>query len=241
LEAKEISSAQGAFAVKRIVLCIAVLAGLTGAVSAADMPVKAPPPAPVTTWDGIYAGAHFGYLWGRTRVTENGVVTEPNARTDGIVGGVLAGVNWQSGPLVLGLEADIGWSNAHGTGFIAVPVELPNQYDVRWTSYFRARGGFTVTPSTLLFVAGGLAVTDFRFQEGGTVLAPPITGAIYTGWTIGAGIEHILGQITRNAQVLGRLEYLYADFGSKTYVTDDVYTVNFRAQTVRGAVVVKFN
>jgi outer membrane immunogenic protein len=76
--------------------------------SAADMPVKAPPPAPAPlpyNWGGLYLGGHFGYLWGRTRVEEEGVVTEPNAATNGVIGGVLAGYNWQAGPWVFGLEA----------------------------------------------------------------------------------------------------------------------------------------
>ena len=82
------------------------------------MPVKAPPPAPAPlpyNWGGLYLGGHFGYLWGRTRVEEEGVVTEPNAATNGVIGGVLAGYNWQAGPWVFGLEGDFGWTYAHGT------------------------------------------------------------------------------------------------------------------------------
>src|SRR2546428_314652 len=93
-----------------------------GTASAADQRlkqrvVKAPVAAPVLSWTGFYLGGHFGYLWGKTRVEENGVVTDPDASTNGVVGGVLGGYNVQITPsIVAGVEADFGWSNAHGNG-----------------------------------------------------------------------------------------------------------------------------
>jgi outer membrane immunogenic protein len=47
-------------------------------------------------------------ICGATRVEEEGVVTEPNAAAKGVIGGVLAGYNWQAGPLVFGVEGDFG-------------------------------------------------------------------------------------------------------------------------------------
>jgi len=72
---------------------------LTQVALAADMPVKAPAykapiAAPYYDWSEFYVGGHVGYIWGRTRVEEDGVVTEPNASTDGVIGGALAGYNW---------------------------------------------------------------------------------------------------------------------------------------------------
>ena len=88
--------------------------------SAADMPVKAPRPVaappPVYNWTGFYVGGHVGYLWGRTHVEEDGVVTEDGVPTNGVVGGALAGYNWQYNQFVFGLEGDFGWTNANGTG-----------------------------------------------------------------------------------------------------------------------------
>src|SRR5882724_164852 len=116
--------------------------------TAADMPVKAPAYRPVATsyaydWSGFYLGGHVGYLWGKTRVEEDGVITEPGAKTNGVVGGVLAGVNWQTGPAVFGLEGDFGWTNAHGTGRItSITTQAPNTYDLNWTSHVRGRAGY---------------------------------------------------------------------------------------------------
>jgi opacity protein-like surface antigen len=79
-------------------IAAAVLVPVVGAKSvlAADMPVKAPVPKAAKLpydWSGLYLGGHIGYMWGRTRVEEDGVVTEPNAATNGTVGGVLLGYN----------------------------------------------------------------------------------------------------------------------------------------------------
>jgi len=44
------------------------------------MPVKAPPlVSPLLyDWSGPYIGGHLGYLWGRTRVEEDGAIVEDN-------------------------------------------------------------------------------------------------------------------------------------------------------------------
>lgn len=209
---------------------------LTQIAAAADLPMKAPAAAaPIGApynWTGIYAGGHIGYLWGRTRVEEDGVVTEPNAATNGVVGGVLAGANWQSGHFVYGLEGDFGWTNAHGVG-LAAPVVTPNTYDVDWTGHVRGRGGYAFD-NWLIYAAGGLSISHLDFHEGGIALV----NGTYFGWSIGGGVEYA---ITRN--LLGRIEYLYDDFGHKDYVgaTGDPYRIFLTGQTVRGALVWKFN
>jgi outer membrane immunogenic protein len=219
---------------------------LTQVASAADMPVKAPiTKAPIVAprydWSGIYVGGHIGYLWGRTRVEEDGVVTEPGAKTDGVIGGVLAGYNWQNGPVVLGIEGDFGWTHAQGSGeFTLVTTQAPNTYDLNWTSHLRGRAGYAVN-SWLFYVAGGLAVADLDFHEGAITITRipfPTEGGKYFGWSIGGGVEYVF---TRN--LVGRIEYLYDDYGHKDYigVTGDPYRVSLTGQTVRGALAWKFN
>ena len=70
---------------------------------------------------------------------------ESNAATNGGIGGLLAGVNWQNGAFVYGLEADFGWSNAHGSGIAPPPaappvIFVPNQYTINWTTDLRGLG-----------------------------------------------------------------------------------------------------
>jgi len=227
-----------------------ILAALLGATIlnasgalAADLPVKAPiyTKAPAATpyynWSGFYLGGHFGYIWGRTSVEEGGVETEHNASTDGAIGGVLVGYNWQSGAFVYGIEGDIGWTDAHGVGVTpTITITTPNTYDLNWTTHARGRLGYAAN-DWLFYVAGGFALADLTFHEG-TSIDVPVTGGKYYGWSIGGGVEHAF---TRN--VVGRVEYFYDDFGHKDYtgVTGDSYRVSLTGQTVRGALAWKFD
>ena len=228
----------GHFIVKTKLLTIIVAAGLAGhSAFAADVPApvyKAPPPARAYDWSGPYVGGHLGYDWGRTRILDNVVLTEPGAPTNGAVGGLLAGYRWQSGMFVYGLEADIGAANLRGAGLPVIVAVPPNQYFVDWTSAFRGQFGFVILPNTLFFAAGGLALAGFTFQDGATGNK---FGTVLPGWTIGAGIDHAF-----TPNFIGRIEYLYADYGNKTYeiAPGDFYNAAFKAQTLRGALIWKF-
>jgi outer membrane immunogenic protein len=48
------------------------IGGLVGSASAADLPLKAPPPPPVLaySWTGFYVGVHLGGAWGRKEFSE---------------------------------------------------------------------------------------------------------------------------------------------------------------------------
>jgi outer membrane immunogenic protein len=174
--------------VNKLLIAAVSLSALAVPAIAADMPVKAPvykaPIAPDSNWSGFYVGGHAGYLWGRTTVWDDGELFEKNAPTNGFVGGALAGVNWQTGAWVLGLEGDFGWTDAHGTGIF---VPLPsNHYDFNWTSHIRGRVGYA-TSNVLWFVAGGLALADFDYTQGSSGIT--VTGSTFTGWTLGAGAD----------------------------------------------------
>jgi outer membrane immunogenic protein len=190
-------------------------------------------------WSGFYAGAHVGYDWGRAHVIDNGVLTEDSAPMNGAIGGLLAGINWQSGTFVYGLEGDFGLSGLRGHGVILpapppAPPPLPNQYDVNVSGNLRGRIGVAVVPTTLIYVAGGLALAEFKFRENS---GPIQNSELLTGWTIGGGIDQAF---TKN--LIGRVEYLYADYGHKdfTIAPGDIYNIGFKSQTVRGALMWKF-
>jgi outer membrane immunogenic protein len=91
---------------------VIVSSGAAGAADLAPRPyIKAPPiVAAVYDWTGFYVGANLGWSFGRAR-TDVTVAGAPFASTskgmDGILGGLQAGYNWQSGPAVFGLETDI--------------------------------------------------------------------------------------------------------------------------------------
>jgi outer membrane immunogenic protein len=227
------------------VLCVALAFEVPAGAADLRVPaVKAPPVDPIHNWTGFYAGGHFGYLWGRTRVEDDGVLTESGALTNGVIGGAVAGANLQTGPLVLGLEADLGWTNAHGNGAAVITTvtttQAPNTYDFNWTSHFRGRAGYA-SGQWLLFVSGGLAIADFDFHEGAITTTRSVVavapGGKYTGWSIGGGLEYAFTQ-----QIAGRLEYLFDDFGHKNYTGFDggIYRVGLTGQTLRAVATWKF-
>jgi outer membrane immunogenic protein len=123
------------------------------AAQAADMALKAPPPAPVVcTWCGWYAGVNAGYT-AMENNTVNSVgtplfanplaapgtgialdaavagVTTPisTGRAGGFIGGGQVGYNYQSGNFLAGIEADIqGLSGKRsGTTTTSVPLAAP--------------------------------------------------------------------------------------------------------------------
>jgi outer membrane immunogenic protein len=216
----------------------AVLAlGLTGGANAADKQVKAPvykaPPPAAATWQGFYFGAHMGYIWSSTDVFDTGVLIESNANTSGVVAGGLVGYNWQVSNVVLGLEGDIGWSDAHGVG--AVPKIInANAYDIDWTSHLRGRIG--IVPGSypvLLFVAGGAAFSRFNFTVGETGQSMEST---YTGASFGGGVD-----VAPNSQFILRGEWLHDFYHADGAVVDD-YTAKLKnTDTVRAAFIYKIN
>ena len=74
---------------------VAALAMVTAA-SAADLPVKSPPPAPVMApvwnWTGFYVGVNAGYGWGRSTWDLPAVTVS----SKGWLAGATLGYNYQS-------------------------------------------------------------------------------------------------------------------------------------------------
>jgi outer membrane immunogenic protein len=105
-------------------LAAAVSLGALQVASAADLPTKAPmvaaPMAAPFSWTGFYIGINGGWGWNDTSgntfcTTPGGIVQgigcpifpNGNLRPEGGFGGGQIGYNFQSGPVVWGIEADI--------------------------------------------------------------------------------------------------------------------------------------
>jgi outer membrane immunogenic protein len=221
--------------VKKLLLASVALIALCAPVLAADIPVKAKPLPPAWSWTGCYVGLNVGYSWARFRKSAVREITQAGAtvRTfndfdfddDGASGGVQGGCNWQNGTWVWGIEADIQVTSIEGRiVFDNAVFNAPDPTDtevksaLRYFGTVRGRLGWTVTPTTLLYVTGGFAYGKDR--SGVTFLTPagaatPFAGAdsqTHFGYTVGAGAE---AKVAEN--FTAKLEYLYTDLGSKTY------------------------
>jgi outer membrane immunogenic protein len=94
---------------------VALFVALTGNAATAQVAARSPAvahsaPVMVYSWTGFYAGANLGWSFGRSSadVTIAGApFFTTSERMDGVLGGLQAGYNWQSGRLVFGAETDI--------------------------------------------------------------------------------------------------------------------------------------
>jgi outer membrane immunogenic protein len=176
------------------ILALAAAATLaTTTAMAADFPRSAPfAPYGIYSWAGPYLGANLGYQWGRT--TNNPV------KPSGLMGGVQAGYNWQTGQFVFGAETDLQLSAAEDTF-------APWKFSNPWFGTLRGRAGYAMN-NILLYGTLGFAYGGIK-GETTTGLSESKT---HGGWAGGLGME--VG-ITPNWTA--RAEYIYMDLGDRTY------------------------
>jgi outer membrane immunogenic protein len=156
-------------------------------------------------WTGFYVGVLGGYGFGNTDTTGG---STSSIQTNGVLGGVTVGGNYQIDSFVLGIEGDVGWSGQSGSATCAAGT-CSADYD--WIGSVRGRAGYAIDP-VLLYATGGVAVA--RVNTSVSPVAPGTTGSYsdtFTGWTIGAGAEAALTE-----QLSAKIEYSYSDFGDQT-------------------------
>jgi outer membrane immunogenic protein len=222
---------QGIKIMKKFVLSAMAVAaiGMAAPASAADLAArpyaKAPPPmmASVYDWTGFYVGANGGYGWGRQCVDITAInnVAFPFAEGcrdsgGGIVGGQV-GYRWQASSWVFGLEAQGDWANLRNER-----VSLLNPANT-WKSNINALGLFTgqvgyAWNATLLYVKGGAAVANQRFDIFNTATGIGIAQAERTRWggVIGVGLEY---GFSPNWTAGIEYDYLFRTNGGNTYLT----------------------
>ncbi len=165
-------------------------------------------------WTGFYAGVHAGWGWGDAN----------NSDLSGYALGAQVGYNHQlvSG-LVFGVETDITISGVDG--FVAGGI-----FSADYIGTLRGRLGFAFD-RVLLYATGGLAYAGGELRVGALS-----NDQDHFGYAIGLGIE---GMIAPN--VSARLEYLYTDFGSRTYQTvGGPVGVGFSSSVLRAGVNYRF-
>jgi outer membrane immunogenic protein len=164
---------------KRLGIISVAIASMAGAAAAADLPVKAPPPAPPLllpfTWTGAYVGANGGYGW----------TTSGGFDTSGGFGGGQIGYNFQTGSLVLGIEGDLAGSDLSQTFTVqGVPFTFSNDT----LASLRGRAGLAY--NSWLFYGTGGAGWGHEKLSGATIAGGPFSSEQWlSGGTAGAGVE----------------------------------------------------
>ena len=141
------------------------LAALAQSAAAADLsrryePVPgAPVYAPLYKWTGFYVGLNGGGAWGHSRWDSAGGFDV----TGGLLGGTI-GYDWQTGPLVFGVESDLDWTHIGGstTSFCPLGCKTSNS----WLGTVRGRVGYAVD-RIMPYVTGGLAFGNIKASTPG--------------------------------------------------------------------------
>ena len=125
--------------------------------SAADMAVKAPPPAPlpvIYNWSGFYIGANGG--WGQSHncldfVIVAGPVFSDGCRdrSGGLVGGQI-GYRWQTNQFVFGLEAQGDWADLSNTRVSLFNPTLSTRVKTDAIGLFTGQIGWALECGTVL-------------------------------------------------------------------------------------------
>jgi outer membrane immunogenic protein len=202
---------------------------------AADMQVKAPiylkaPTADI--WSGFYLGGSVGGRWDTETVTashKSGMPNDFDSSSPRV--GVYGGYNWQVRQnWVLGLEGDFAWANDKTSakfvpGLAGSGITAATTLTDKWDAGVRARAGFLVTPSTLLFGTAGVSWLESETDVTATsvwkeiknckeitksVTASASDSETTAGWTLGGGIETVV-----QPNWLLRGEYRYSNYGNR--------------------------
>jgi outer membrane immunogenic protein len=171
---------------KKLATAIAAMALIGTPAFAADIAVKAPPPAPapVYNWTGWYAGVNAGASFGNAKTDFNvspvltagivpGFSQSDTTYPSGFMGGGQIGYNWQLSPIwVVGLEADFQGALEKDSNNLSHPFILISAFPgtftgtavtnyttkIDWFGTVRGRIGYVWGDGAVLsYVTGGLA------------------------------------------------------------------------------------
>lgn len=216
---------------KKILLAGAALALLSSAAGAADLPramAKAPMASaapysqPFFTWTGGYVGIFggYGFAGDDTKVSVGSTPLATGLKPEGGFFGAELGYNYQFHPnWVIGIVGDAALSDIHDSKTIASVAGYRVGASSKIDKFGTVRGklGYAID-RVMIFGTGGLAVgyneaTANIGYPGGSVSA--FDSQTHVGWSAGAGVDWMFAN-----NFSWKTEYLYADFGKKSYFSN---------------------
>ena len=230
---------------KRILCLLAMSAAIACgdcAAHAADLSMPPPynpppPPPPAYSWTGFYIGTNGGFggnqfqypfTVGSIPALGFGATTGTSAlNSSGFFGGGQIGYNWQFAPAwVAGVEADFDGADIEGKATTTANTFTGNVGStLDWFGTVRARVGYLVTPTALLYATGGWAYGHTTASANAAALglsALTSTGDTQNGWTVGGGVEYAF-----NPWLSMKTEYLYLDLGTNTVASGSLAAIPF--------------
>jgi outer membrane immunogenic protein len=209
----------------RAVAAFSTLVVASVAANAADMAVKAPPPAPMPppfSWTGFYIGGNIGGAWAHHNWSDSFFgLNFDNGNNNGVfIGGGQVGGNYQINNFVIGVEGTFDWAaNNNNTIGVVIPGFGGNLFQVtandRWITTLAARLGVAYDRA-LFYVKGGGgwigadSVTITNLTTGASITGS--TNNTLSGWLFGAGLEWAF---TNNWTL--KVEYDYLGLSGRTF------------------------
>jgi outer membrane immunogenic protein len=163
--------------------------------------------------------------------------TQASLSSTGFTGGGEVGCNYQlNNWFVLGAEGDFEYTGVNLSNSGAIfPSRVGSAFSesIRsdWLSTIRGRVGIA-HDQWLFFATGGLAIANPSFSDfvffpfSGTTNAASSSG-VATGWTVGGGAEWFF-----MPQWSLKAEYLYVDFGTKSFTSANSNPATFPLATI---------
>lgn len=181
----------------------------------------------------VFEGWWLGGTIGGASVSYDLAPASGSVSSNGVLGGVVGGYSWQSGPYVIGVEGDFLASDISGSrrfngGLNQVSPSIDTMADIR------LRAGYAVTPRVLLFGTFGGAWANVDLPITG--LGGGIRETTFFGWSAGAGAELAL-----NPNWSARIDYQFTDFDSETVsYPGGKQTFDPDANSFRGSLIYRF-
>ncbi len=217
--------------------------------SAADMSVQPRPtaarPAPTvqaSNWSGGQIGGNGGGGIGNNAFVDPGSIVcylaacpetpfDFSENPASFVGGGFIGYRWQFGNVVVGVEGDATYQNTETSysqsGIYVIPGGLrtdafSGSIKQGTSGSVRLRYGYLVTPMTLIYATGGVAIGEVsgNFSYYGYTTTPTtVTGSASwndtrVGYTVGGGVETDVSSLFGFPGLKARFEYRFTSYGS---------------------------
>jgi opacity protein-like surface antigen len=231
--------------VKSVSACLFLSAG-----AAAAGPEIGSAPSDTIDWRGLYSGVYLGGGGANRYVIEGSVGQAETGNTGRAASGIVtlalaSGYNVQLGHAVIGIENDlnlmrkVGVSNTSYVSFGSATLpggvyQATADSRDRLSTSFRLRVGYAIN-RIQFFSTGGVSRINRLDGEGAAIsfnaaetsvateASRNFAAVARTGFEVGLGSEYAFG-----ARLVGRIEYLYAGYGS----VDERYSL-----AIKGAVI----
>lgn len=173
-------------------------------------------------WSGAYYGGSLGFGSGSyTQGVEVLDVIAAEVDVSGLIYGLHAGVNLQSGPMVFGIDAGL---SSGVSGSVEIGTVSPGAVcrtgecfvDINAIGTLRGRIGYVTDIRTVVYGAAGLAIASV---EGGIRNSAQEGSSTASGMTYAIGAERITSPFSTIFAAIG-----YYDLGTLTFGTNEELT-----------------